>query len=173
MLCEECGERPATVHFTEIVQGRKTEFHLCEACAREKGAHAYQMVSGPFSVNQLLTGLMNLDPAVAERAAAPTLRCDRCGMTFAQFSQVGRFGCPHCYQAFSSGLDGLLKRVQSSDRHVGKIPHRRGGRATARRELANMKSKLQECVTEERFEEAAALRDKIRILEQQLSTDTG
>lgn len=173
MLCEQCGERPATVHFTEIVQGRKAEFHLCEACAREKGAQAYHMVSGPFSVNQLLTGLMHLDPAVAERAAVPTLRCDHCGMTFAQFAEVGRFGCPHCYRAFAPGLGGLLKRVQSSDQHVGKIPRRRGGRAAARRELANMKRKLQECVTEERFEDAAALRDEIRILEQQLSTETG
>lgn len=30
MMCQECGQRPATLHFTKIVNGDKTEFHLCE-----------------------------------------------------------------------------------------------------------------------------------------------
>lgn len=37
MVCQECGNRPATLHFTKIVNGEKTEFHICEHCAREKG----------------------------------------------------------------------------------------------------------------------------------------
>ena len=37
MLCQECNKRPATLHFTKIVNGEKTEFHICESCAREKG----------------------------------------------------------------------------------------------------------------------------------------
>ncbi len=37
MLCQECGEKQATLHFTKIVNGEKTEFHICESCAREKG----------------------------------------------------------------------------------------------------------------------------------------
>lgn len=37
MLCQECNKRPATLHFTKIVNGEKTEFHICETCAKEKG----------------------------------------------------------------------------------------------------------------------------------------
>ena len=37
MLCQECGKKPATLHFTKIVNGEKTEFHICESCASEKG----------------------------------------------------------------------------------------------------------------------------------------
>lgn len=37
MQCQECGKRPATLHFTKIVNGEKTEFRICESCAREKG----------------------------------------------------------------------------------------------------------------------------------------
>ena len=28
MLCQECDKRPATLHFTKIVNGEKTEFHI-------------------------------------------------------------------------------------------------------------------------------------------------
>ncbi len=171
MLCEHCGKRPATVHLTEIVQGQKSEYHLCETCAREKGEAAYQAIAGAFSVNQLLSGLMNFDPWVQERVetAAPP-RCEHCGMTFNQFSQIGRFGCPHCYDAFSPGLDSLLRKIQSSDQHVGKVPKRRGGAIGMKRELQKLRLELQQRIAEERFEEAAHLRDRIRYLEQQTGT---
>ena len=171
MLCESCGQRPAAVHMTEIVQGQKSEYHLCEACAREKGATAYQMVAGAFSVNQLLSGLLNFDPSVTQRMKAPEPRCEHCGLTFSQFAQVGRFGCPHCYEAFAPGLGPLLRRVQSSERHVGKVPRRRGGHIAKRRELDALKEELQERIAEERFEEAASLRDRIRQLEKQIASD--
>ncbi|MGC9063376.1 MAG: Clp protease N-terminal domain-containing protein, partial [bacterium] len=37
MLCEICGQRPATVQYTKIVNGRKTVVNLCDECAREQG----------------------------------------------------------------------------------------------------------------------------------------
>ena len=171
MLCEQCGERPATVHFTEIVQGQKSEFHLCESCARDKGQAAYEAMIGAFSVNQLLSGLLHLDPtAMPPGSNALASRCDNCGLTFQQFAQTGRFGCPDCYQAFSRELGTLLKRVQSSDQHTGKIPRRRGGVIGARRELNQLRQEMHMRVVEERFEDAARLRDRIRYLEQQLES---
>ncbi|KUO95123.1 UvrB/UvrC motif-containing protein [Ferroacidibacillus organovorans] len=169
MMCEQCGNRPATVHFTEIVQGEKNEYHLCETCAKEKGYAAYQFMAGAFSVNQLLSGLMNLDPAVKQRAASSQTRCESCGLTFSQFSQIGRFGCEHCYEAFAPGLDPMLKKIQSSSQHVGKIPKRQGGAIAHRRELIRLRQELQAHIKEERFEEAARLRDQIRALEMRVS----
>ena len=37
MICQECNQRPAALHFTKIINGEKTEVHLCEKCAQEKG----------------------------------------------------------------------------------------------------------------------------------------
>lgn len=168
MICESCGKRPATVHFTEIVQGQKSEYHLCETCAREKGQAAYQAVAEAFSVNQFLSGLMHFDPSVQTRVGEASTRCENCGMTFKQFSQIGRFGCPQCYQTFAPGLESLLRKIQSSEKHVGKIPRRRGGVIGLRRELQQLRQEMQNCITEEHFEEAAKLRDRIRALEQQI-----
>ena len=39
MQCQICGKRPAVVHFTEIVNNKKSEYHVCEKCAEEKGYH--------------------------------------------------------------------------------------------------------------------------------------
>jgi protein arginine kinase activator len=37
MLCEKCRKNEANVHISKNINGRATELHLCEACARESG----------------------------------------------------------------------------------------------------------------------------------------
>ena len=37
MQCDECQERPAASHLTQIVNDSVTTVHLCEQCAAEKG----------------------------------------------------------------------------------------------------------------------------------------
>jgi ATP-dependent Clp protease ATP-binding subunit ClpC len=37
MLCELCKQRPATVQYTKIINGKKTVVNLCDECAREQG----------------------------------------------------------------------------------------------------------------------------------------
>ena len=41
MYCENCHERPANVHFTKIVNGKKMEMHLCEYCAQKTGTNEH------------------------------------------------------------------------------------------------------------------------------------
>jgi protein arginine kinase activator len=175
MFCEECNERPATVHFTKIINGNKSEVHLCEQCAREKGEFPYKVTDG-FSIHNLLSGLLNFDSpnfVSGQAGSGQQLRCPTCGLTYNQFSQAGRFGCANCYQAFQPRLDPLLRRIHGSTTHTGKVPKRGGGVFHLKKELARLKAEQQEKIDQERFEEAAVLRDKIRQLEQQLRTVTG
>ena len=37
MLCDNCKERDAVVHLTQIVDNAVTQLHLCEKCAAERG----------------------------------------------------------------------------------------------------------------------------------------
>ena len=170
MLCQECGKRPATLHFTKIVNGDKTEFHFCESCAREKGEVIPGTANG-FSIHNLLSGLLELDPhgkpsAGAREAGQP--RCDFCGMTYAQFSKVGRFGCAECYKHFRDRLTPILKRVHGNTIHVGKVPKRAGKRVQMLRRIEQLKRELAAKVEQEEFEAAAKLRDQIRELEKQM-----
>ena len=44
MICQQCETRPATLHFTKIINGEKTEMHVCEQCASENGdAFSFQI----------------------------------------------------------------------------------------------------------------------------------
>lgn len=171
MLCQDCGKRPATLHFTKIINGEKTEFHICEACARERG----EMIPGApngFSIHNLLSGLLDFEPVSAGglREHKPAYsRCETCGMTYAQFSKIGRFGCSDCYRYFGDRLEPLFRRVHGTTTHAGKIPKRRGGQLKFKREIDQLKRQLQALVEREEFERAAQLRDRIRELEKKLS----
>lgn len=170
MLCQECNQRPATLHFTKIVNGQKHEFHICEYCAREKGET--MPGSNTFSIHQLLSGLLNFEqplaPGIEKRREE--LVCPKCEMTFEQFVHTGHFGCAYCYEAFDAKIDPILKRVHSGNvEHTGKIPKRIGGTIHLRRKIDMLKEKLQQHVMKEEFEEAARLRDEIRMLEKTLS----
>ncbi|NLP36030.1 MAG: hypothetical protein GX357_00045 [Firmicutes bacterium] len=165
MLCEACQKRPATVHLTEIINGEKKVSHLCEQCAREKGEFNFDYP--PFSIQNLLSGLLNLDVQADKPVefSARKLQCENCGLTYAQFGQIGRFGCSQCYTSFGERLQPLMRRIHGSAQHVGKIPKRAGTTVKLRRNLEEMRKELQALVEREEFEQAAILRDQIRELE--------
>lgn len=166
MQCQECGNNPANLHFTKIVNGEKTEFHLCESCARDKGDVLPGTTNG-FSIHNLISGLLNFDPQFKNPVgvSAKPLHCEECGLSYAQFSKMGRFGCSSCYKYFQDKLDPLLRRIHGNTVHVGKVPARSGSDIQTRREIERLKAELQMCISREEFERAASLRDRIRKLE--------
>lgn len=170
MLCQECGERQATLHFTKIVNGQKTEFHICDECAKEKG-EVLPGMDNSFSIHNLLSGLLSFDKpgASVNSGFTQTLQCQKCGLTYSQFSRSGRFGCAECYKSFGDRLEPLFRRVHSGNvAHYGKIPKRSGNLIQMKREIQDLKSRLQEAIAKEEFELAASIRDQIRELEHKL-----
>ncbi|KGA98347.1 hypothetical protein AJ85_14725 [Alkalihalobacillus alcalophilus ATCC 27647 = CGMCC 1.3604] len=169
MKCQDCQERPATLHFTKIINGEKTEFHICEQCAREKGEQFPGTNS--FSIHQLLSGLLNFEqPVQGKTAQIHNLTCENCGMTYEQFTRIGRFGCAHCYESFESKLEPILKRVHSGNKtHTGKIPNRIGGSIQLKRKINALKEEMKRHIEHEEFEQAAQIRDEMKELTAQLN----
>lgn len=172
MICEECQMRPATLHFTKIINGEKTEIHLCEQCAQEKGNLFMINQSPSLSINHLLAGLFNVTPGFQQTQQMPQkdlLQCNECGMTFSEFLKVGRFGCPNCYTTFHDQLTPILKRLHGGNwKHSGKIPKRTGGSLYIKKKIDILKETLQTLIAKEEFEKAAEVRDEIRMYERQL-----
>jgi protein arginine kinase activator len=171
VYCQECHERPASLHFTKIINGEKTEFHICEQCAKEKG----EVIPGStaFSIHHLLSGLLNFEQPFSgnpsEREKTSSLKCTKCGMTYSQFTKTGRFGCSNCYTTFNEKLNPIFKKIHSGNTtHSGKIPKRIGDDLHEKRKLKELKQTLQQLISKEEFEEAAILRDQIRSLENKL-----
>ncbi|MBY7141656.1 UvrB/UvrC motif-containing protein [Virgibacillus sp. NKC19-3] len=172
MQCQECQQRPATLHFTQVINGTKTEIHVCEVCAKEKGYMTYPEEG--YSLHNLLTGLFNFDSAMMESQQSNSynqvkeLKCPQCGMSLSTFKKVGKFGCATCYDTFSERLDPILRRVHSGNtKHYGKIPKRMGGDLHTKKQLESYKAELQQLIEDENFEEAAQIRDKIKALQNQ------
>ena len=108
MTCDLCSKSEATVHLTEVIKNEARELHLCEACAREKGAEA---VEQPFAggLAELLAGLADLSAKLPEGAAVRAITCSQCGLTYEDFKKSGRLGCGACYESFRRVLAPLLK----------------------------------------------------------------
>ncbi|WP_077615912.1 UvrB/UvrC motif-containing protein [Caenibacillus caldisaponilyticus] len=169
MECQECHLRPATLHFTKIVNGKKMEVHLCEQCAREKGE--VMAGSNAFSIHNLLSGLLNFEEMAGHSdpfEEPSVLQCPKCGLTYSDFIKVGKFGCAECYRAFRDRLDPILRKVHAGNTvHTGKVPKRTGKGISIKRKIKELKEKLQRLVANEEFEEAAKVRDEIRALEKE------
>ena len=159
MDCENCGQHPAKVHMTEIVNdNEKRERHLCEECADKEGLLA---VKQNFSISELLAGLAASHLA-GKAGDVPDVKCPSCGITFAEFQSAGRFGCAEDYEVFGEHIVPRLERFHDSSQHVGKSP--RGGANSQERAsyVLSLRAQLREAVAEEAYERAAKLRDEIK-----------
>ena len=48
--------------------------------------------------------------------------CPVCGITFYEFRNQGRLGCPHDYVFFEKELDPLIMNIHGETTHTGKRP---------------------------------------------------
>ena len=161
MLCEKCGKNNATTHIRSVVNGVVTEKNLCGYCAAKEG---YSNLAHN-SLAEMLSSMFG--DVVAAGAPTATMRCGCCGASFSDIAETGKVGCSECYQTFYNELLPYLKRVHGSTKHAGKIPNRAPLVVKPKEETEeNLRMKLNELVREERFEEAAIIRDKIKKMEE-------
>lgn len=163
LMCDECGERPAEIQLTTIEESEMKTRHLCSVCASERGVSVTASAKAP-----LVDFLAQLGRTEAqETAREPTTACPYCGTTAADFRRTGRLGCAECWSHFDGRLRGLIRRLQGSAQHVGKLYVHSGSELGDRlAQLAGMRRRLQRSIETEDFETAAELRDRIRDLEE-------
>jgi protein arginine kinase activator len=162
MKCQFCS-KPATLHLMDVIQHQKREIHLCEACAQQHQLIPMQP-KPELNVPALLEFLIQQTLAAVGKFESGDAHCPQCGMAYSQFRAQGRLGCPHDYQAFMKSLEPLLERIHRRLRHVGKIP-KKAVQARMLAEIQELKQQLRQAVAEERYENAAQLRDLIRVKE--------
>ena len=178
MLCERCKIREATIKYTEIINGIKTEHNLCSHCAKEMDFGQYSaLLDGEFPLGKLLSGLLGLEDDEEETDVR------------------GSVVCP----VFDLFINDKMKQLQGSESHKGKHPKYRstfekehpeaaggsgeetqgntdclteaGSRdsqtAVARKQIKELDAKLKEAVRQEDYELAASYRDQIKELKKE------
>ncbi len=166
MLCPYCNKNEATIHFTEVINGKMQETHLCEECAAKKGIET----SLPFSFGDILSaitkGIEELGNNVESEFFLENPECKNCGITIKDFIKQGRLGCPKCYDVFADAMNDIIKNIQKAPIHKGKIPKFFPRVEDSKKRIKELQTKLQKAVADERYEDCAAYRDEIKHLKQ-------
>lgn len=186
MLCQNCNEKEANVRYTQIINGVKKEMHLCDNCAKELGIENLSFNMPIHFSNFLEDMLEETEPFLPSFTTKQIVSCNKCGMTYDDFIEHGKFGCDECYHTFGPKLDALLKNIHGVNRHIGrngkmignveksvktsqkkevKVENKETQKEQEREQkLEMLKARLQQEIKEERYEDAAKTRDEIKKL---------
>lgn len=165
--CQHCA-KPAVFHITEIEGDEPTEIHFCEEhfhaymkADEEPGSEPEDLAADTLKAVQ---AMQEISEAAAVKKGAGK-RCPHCGISFHEFREKGRFGCPGDYDAFREQLVPLVENIHDATRHAGKVPAGAADGETSRQfRLIKLRKELGEAVAAEEYEKAAALRDEIGAL---------
>ena len=193
MLCDNCGKREANVRYSENINGNKKTLNLCEECSQKFGINDinfnipidfssfFREFMEDFKSPEFLPMFNNIK----------TIKCDECGYTFDDIVNTGKLGCGNCYSVFEDSLDPIIRKIQGSNRHKGrigkvldnKIDKKIIGKSINNNDkeknknsdnnnekngeldkISKLQEELKEAIKEEKYEEAAKLRDEIKKL---------
>ena len=188
MLCSNCGKNEANVHYTHVINGEKTEYNLCDECAKKLGIDEMDF-SMPISFSNFISDFFDEDSLLPSFSGNMITKCPKCGLTYEDFAKKGKFGCGECYNTFSSRIESVLKNLHGSAKHRGRAPQRLAEKTTKLSEKDNdrqdsvqlkheplvdktmeqidkLNSDIKLAIKEERYEDAAKIRDEIKKLEE-------
>ncbi|MBE6872156.1 MAG: hypothetical protein E7491_09460 [Ruminococcaceae bacterium] len=166
MLCQKCNKNEATGIIKQTINGKTTEMHLCAQCMQQMGFLNMGNLAESLDIGKIFGGLFNMMPS-AQITAANVRKCKMCGATLHDFVKEGKAGCPACYEEFAQGVLPVIQRIHGNVQHKGKIPRSAGGEISKKRELKELKLQLTKAISEQEFEKAAQLRDRIREIEKE------
>ena len=178
MKCENCGKNEANVKYTQIINGEKKQMFLCEECSEKLGINDIHF-NMPINFTSFLTDFfddmndISLMPAIG---ASNGLSCSKCGLTWDDFLHTGKFGCSNCYSDFESRIDPILRSLQGATNHVGRIGSVKEGNNVKQNlddkmeekqdsnlsKVDKLKEDLKNAIKEERYEDAAKIRDELK-----------
>lgn len=172
MLCEKCGKNEATIHYSEIINGKKKSYTLCQDCAEALGIGVTSDPFEAFGAGSLLSGFFGdiFEHSSVGKMPGPKseTHCKVCGSTLREIAANGKVGCSECYRTFRAELAPTIRRIHGGVTYKG--AQKADGEAVQKKkpvsELDALRAELYEAIKNEEFERAAELRDKIKSLEQ-------
>lgn len=158
MNCEICGAGDGKIKYTQMINGEKIEFHICEACAKKKGFHPMGGVEQGKTVEGTTEDLEQE-------------KCPVCGWQLADVEKNGKLGCPQCYNSFRAYIVKLVEEVHGCSKHKGKAPVFDKRKLALKMEIREVKRELETAIKKEEYQLAAQLRDKIKNLSSKMEED--
>lgn len=169
MKCQQC-EKSAVFHITELEEGEVREVHLCEDHARgyltqSDGDGGGEGKESP-TVGGMLSGPLSIAKTADDLAEIDQKACSMCGITFFEFRNNGRLGCPHDYVQFEKELEPLIANIHGATEHVGRTPSRFAAGTEPLTAAVGMRREMKDAVECEDYEQAGSLRDDLRSIDE-------
>lgn len=180
MLCDNCKKRVANVKYSENINGIKKEMNLCEECSKKMGIIDKMDFRMPLlDLSSFLGSFLedyNTTDFIPLLNEVKQIQCDSCGSTFDDIINTGRYGCANCYDVFEDRMDPILKKLQGSNRHNGRLgkisdnnvkfdkKQEEKNHNNEDNKLQKLQEELKKAIKEERYEDAAKIRDEINKL---------
>ena len=167
MKCERCGKNEANIYIKKITDGELQEEHICQECAKKEQSELLDNFSGNmknFYLDTIMSGLTGLD-FKDKTSDLEVKKCPVCNSTYKEISDNWDIGCSECYITFRDELDLVLKKINGTSKHVGRIPKRfkkTDKEKTLEEQIKEKTKELQLAVEQENYEYAAILRDQIK-----------
>ncbi|WP_042478559.1 UvrB/UvrC motif-containing protein [Bacillus ndiopicus] len=169
MICEHCKQRHASVTVTKVQNGQAVAKHYCEHCASKFHPFQTDIQEEPVALHQLISnwfGVPMWKSTQTEEKKATQSTCPSCGFTYRQFLKQGKFGCTECYNTFRDQLPPVLSRLQAGTSHTGKSVVI--SMEQLKQKIEEIRQQMQHAIAEERFEDAAKMRDEIKSIQHKL-----
>lgn len=158
MRCEECNKNEASVLISFVVNGKNTEKHLCQECMDTlKSSFASGNIESLLS--SILSTMSKPDTKEEEKLA-----CSRCGLDYKIFQKTGKLGCAQCYHDFREQLKPMLLRIHGRSQHSGRVPYENAKERERQDAIDDLRKQMAAAISEENFEEAAIIRDQLKVL---------
>ena len=182
ILCQNCEKNEVTFRYTQVINGVKKEMNLCDNCAKELGLKDINF-NMPISFSSFLSDFFNEynDNLLPSFIGTEAKKCNSCGTTFEDFINSGEFGCSDCYDVFENRISPILKNLQGANRHMGRdyrkimseIDNKNKeqnvkettNKGQKESKLEKLQKDLQKAIKDERYEDAARIRDEIKEME--------
>ena len=163
MICEICKNKTAVFHIQQLVADNVYEIHLCRDCASKKGI-SKDGKSFDFSLSKLLTNFTQ-KKALPVKTKNELDTCKTCGTKVSEMKEDGQVGCPDCYNFFRSSIASVISQNGAYTYHNGKLPSKLKAYKTILIDKETLKRELEEAVSNEEYEHAVIIRDKLTNLE--------
>lgn len=158
MLCQKCGKREANFHYTQMVNNVKAEVRLCSECAEKMGLTKGLSMGfdDDFGFNSLLNSFFS------PRGTSSIFNTLESAFNRPRMFKID--GDKIYRNEFESELDKMFtgfgeETVKANGENKEKNEKSDGGK------IENLRAGLKKAIEQERFEDAAKIRDEIKEIE--------
>lgn len=160
MLCDGCKQNEANIVLHMMTNGQVATRSLCAECAQK--AHT-EMTKAFATMGMQIEGLQGMvERSQEERERIPRMMCSNCRTAYTDIGYDTVFGCARCYGAFHEQVMQYLSSLRPVEQAASQAPDVLPVLPEPTAE--ELHARLDEALRAEDYEQAASLRDQLKLM---------